>query len=233
MAAEGGKKMQARLVEYAEKFDALQPRERLLLAVMSLVVIVVLANAVLIEPALQQQQNLQREIKTQNDNLLLATAQLEALRVAQQQDPNQSLRARLQQLQQQDKQLQSEIAELQRGVVQPAQMPKLLETILKQQSGLELMALKTLPVEPVGDTPAAASATKTAQAAIYRHAVVIEVRGSYFDLQRYLQALEASPWQFFWQRLEVQTEDYPQVRMKLLVQTFSFDHAWLSFGKTS
>ena len=77
-------------------------------------------------------------------------------------------------------------------------------------------------IKPVVETTARAQ-----DANIYKHGVEITVSGQYEDFLRYLDKLEALPWQLYWGDLYVDGSDYPAVRMRLLVYTLSLDEAWL------
>ncbi len=217
--------------QWQQKFDARQPRERLLLGVMALAIVLFAMNLFVLHP-LQQKHAVQLQaINAQQDRLHQLNTQLAALQSAQKIDPDQELRARLMQLGLQEQELSRRLDAAQSGLVRAEQMPDLLESILRQQGRLDLVSLKTMPVEPVVDAADAAIKDKAALALLYRHAVELEVRGSYFDLVQYLQSLENGKWHFYWRNLDVDTEEYPLLRMRLIVQTYSLDRSWLSFGK--
>jgi len=56
---------------------------------------------------------------------------------------------------------------------------------------------------------------------LYLHAVELQLRGSYFEALRYLQALETLPWQVIWDQLEYQVIQYPQADIRLRINTLS------------
>jgi len=126
---------------------------------------------------------------------------------------------------------------LQRGLVPPERMAKVLEDMLTSSRGLQVVSLRTLPahrVEAAGATPPAKGADKGAKAApqapertIYEHGFEITLQGSYADLHEYLARLEKLPWRMFWARLAVNTDAHPVLRVTLRVQTLSLSKAWL------
>ncbi len=126
---------------------------------------------------------------------------------------------------------------LQRGLVPPERMAKLLEEMLTRSRGLQLVALRTLPAQRFEAPGSAASARPGDKAAkpapgdaertIYQHSVEITLQGSYADLHDYLAQLEKLPSQMFWGRISVNTEQYPRLRVTLTVQTLSLNKAWL------
>jgi MSHA biogenesis protein MshJ len=126
---------------------------------------------------------------------------------------------------------------LQRGLVPPEKMAKLLEEMLTRGGGLQLLSLRTLPVqrfETPGAAPAAKPgekgakpASKEPERAVYQHSVEITLQGSYPDLLEYLTQLEKLSSQMFWGRISMETEQYPRLRVTLTVQTLSLNKTWL------
>jgi MSHA biogenesis protein MshJ len=53
------------------------------------------------------------------------------------------------------------------------------------------------------------------------------LQGSYADLHDYLAGLEELPWQMFWGRISLETEQHPRLRVRLTVHTLSLSKAWL------
>ena len=126
---------------------------------------------------------------------------------------------------------------LQRGLVPPERMAKLLEEMLARSRGLQLVSLRTLPVQrfdapgtapaPKADEKGARTAPKGPERSVYQHGYEIVLQGTYADLHDYLTRLEQMPWQMFWGRISVNTEQYPKLRVMLTVQTLSLNKAWL------
>jgi MSHA biogenesis protein MshJ len=70
-----------------------------------------------------------------------------------------------------------------------------------------------------------ATAPPTAQ--VYKHAVEIVLTGNYLDLLAVLQEMEKLPWQLYWAKASLRTEQYPQSTLTLHVFTLSLDQIWL------
>ena len=56
----------------------------------------------------------------------------------------------------------------------------------------------------------------------------LTVSGSFAQLLRYLEQLEALPTQLYWSELELNAASYPSHTMKIVVYTLSLDPAWLN-----
>lgn len=61
----------------------------------------------------------------------------------------------------------------------------------------------------------------------WRHGLRLAFRGSYLDTLAYLQDLESLGWKFYWERFELNAENYPVVESSLEVFTLSLDEHWL------
>jgi MSHA biogenesis protein MshJ len=53
------------------------------------------------------------------------------------------------------------------------------------------------------------------------------VEGGYLDVLNYLQKVEALPWRFYWQVLELKAAEYPLNRVRIRLNTLSMDKEWL------
>jgi MSHA biogenesis protein MshJ len=123
---------------------------------------------------------------------------------------------------------------LQRGLVPPERMGKLLEEMLARSRGLQLVTLRTLPVQRVdaaamaaGGKPAAKSGAKDPERTVFQHGFELTLQGSYDDVHAYLAQLEKLPWRMFWGRISVNAEHHPRLRVTLTVLTLSLNKAWL------
>jgi len=219
----------------AARFDALLVRERVLVLVGVVVGVALLFDALALQPLEARKKRLERQIAESRNNLKLAETVLAAQVPIT--DPDDVRRSYRNALRQQLADIDQSMQGLQRGLVPPERMAKLLEEMLSRSRGLQLLSLRTLPVQRF-ETPAAAlvgkAGDKTAKPApkdpertVYQHSFEITLQGSYFELHDYLAQLEKLPWQMFWGRISVQTEQYPRLRVTLTVQTLSLNKAWL------
>ena len=218
----------------AARFDALAIRER------ALILFVVVAGAFLYDALVTQplearKKRLTQQIAESRQNIKVAEITLTSQEAVV--DPNTVKRTYRDALRKQLAEIDQHMQGLQRGLVPPEKMAKLLEEMLTRSRGLQLVSLRTLPVqrfETPGAAPAAKPAekggkpaTKDPERAVYQHSVELTLQGSYPDLLEYLGQLEKLSWQMFWGRISVDTERYPRLRVTLTVQTLSLNKAWL------
>lgn len=106
-------------------------------------------------------------------------------------------------------------------LIDPAEMARVLEAVLKQQSKLRLIRVHNLDAEPLLPPDEARTTT------LYRHGLEIEFEGDYFACLEYLEDIEALPWRFYWQILDLDVASYPRNRIRLEVSTLSLDEDWI------
>ncbi|MCP5199305.1 MAG: hypothetical protein H6977_04795 [Gammaproteobacteria bacterium] len=218
--------MKAAWERFAARVDALTTQERVLLASATLLVAVLGWYQFVYEPMLLERQRLHNQIlgwQTQSAATDLQTAQVLE---ASQRDPDAPLRERLAATDAQIAQNESAIRELAGQLVEPQQMAPILRSVLEQVAGLEFVALEGLGAEPLLP-PDAAQAAGDVPINAFRHGFRISFRGSYLDALAYLRALEALPWRFFWDGLDIEVESHPQALIEVVVYTLSLDRSWI------
>jgi MSHA biogenesis protein MshJ len=235
--------MKARLLSLAARFDAISRRERAMVATAIVAGILLLGSTAFVEPALKREKLAAAQILQQRTEAINLRAQSEATR-SRLQDPEKALHASLEQTRSKDAALASEIEKFGNALVPPQQMSALLGEFVTRNRGLRLLAIHSLPPQPLierkatdgvakTDKPAAAEtgqvdkAGAPLQANLYRHGVEIRVEGSYADLNAYLAALERLPQRVLWGRIAVDAERYPQIVMTVTVYTLSLEKSWL------
>jgi MSHA biogenesis protein MshJ len=62
---------------------------------------------------------------------------------------------------------------------------------------------------------------------IYRHALRLELQGSYNDTLDYIERLEQLPWGLAWETLDIHMQRYPKARIILHLYTLSLKEEWL------
>jgi MSHA biogenesis protein MshJ len=220
----------------AARFDVLATRERAMVLAAAVIGTAFIYDSLTTRPLEARMKRLTLQVAESRQNVKLA----ENARRAQETvvDPDSVKRSYRDALRKQLAEIDQSMQGLQRGLVPPEKMAKLLEEMLARSGGLQLVSLRTLPVqrfETPGAAPAAKpnekgvkpAASKEPERAVYQHSVEITLQGSYPELLEYLAQLEKLSWQMFWGRISVDAEQYPRLRVTLTVQTLSLNKAWL------
>lgn len=224
----------------SQRFHALSPRERLMVFAAGVALIIGLAFLGWIDGAMTRQKDLAKanEAKVRDlANLKSRVAELERVLAS---DPNAEGRTRIEALRKQLGTYDSDLKGVQRGLVPPSRMAKVLEDMLARETRVRLVRLHTLPVSGLVDpaVPAATQPGTTAPAPgtapparagslVYKHGLELTVEGNYLDLLEYQARLEKLPWKMFFQKTSIDSKAYPKVYMTLTVYTLSLEEAWL------
>lgn len=225
--------MKAQWRKLAARFDALQSRERVLVAAAVLGGILLIGYSLVIEPALKRSQLAERSASEHRAQLSAIQPQLVALQ-SPERSPDVAARAELDGLKKQLGEIAGRLELMENSLVPPQRMTGLLEDMIGRKSGLRLLSLKTLPVAPVlekkaGVEEAAKPVDKPANpsAGLFKHGVEIRLEGSYQELAAYLERLERAKLKLLWSSVALSADKHPKLVLTLTVYTLSLDRAWL------
>ncbi|MEP4547469.1 MAG: hypothetical protein ABJ000_14925 [Saccharospirillum sp.] len=151
---------------------------------------------------------------TDNQNALLALEQ------ARNNPQLQTLSNQNERLRREVQRLNDRISGITEVLIPPNTMATLLRELLGS-SDLTLVRFGALPAQPLAEDD-------SGEAQLFRHQLDIELTGNFDALTGYLSNIEALPWRLFWDELSVETEQYPQLRIRLKVHTLSDQEAWLN-----
>ncbi len=223
--------------------DELSLRERAMIFAAAAFVLVALINSMLLDPLLAKQKVLSAQVIQQQEKMRELQAAIQSQLQARNDNESSPLRMRSAQLKQQLQELDSYLQNRRNRLVEPDKMADLLKHVLNKNGGLQLVALKTLPISLLIEKPQAASGADQSavtvhandgqkqtgsQKQIFKHGVQISVRGGYLDLLRYVSALEKMPAQIFWGEVSLNVEQYPHSVLTLTLYTLSLDKTWLT-----
>ncbi|WP_421867670.1 hypothetical protein [Motiliproteus sp.] len=220
-----------KLRAWAAKFDALSLRERLLILVTLVVAVALPGFTYLIEPA--QKEQLTLVLKADKLKIELAEAQvdLQLVKAIKTEDPNQALQEEIDRLQRLLAQRGEELKQRTATLVPPDQMIDLLQQILARQPGIRLLEARKEAPQPVNLTAPGSEATSTnnevTQTLLYRHDLALQLEGGFFQIQRFLKALEGAESSLFWDSLDYQVDNYPKATLQLKLYTLSTTKEWL------
>lgn len=219
------------LARAAQWYNQRPIRERALILVTGLVLVVVLVWELGVTPLQQRHQSLENRLQTlaaSRDDLLVQQQMLDAQLSS---DPSRELRNQLSARQQRLERLNQQIADTTGQLIAPKAMVALLRNILAAQERLELQALELQTPTPVfaPDSPEQSSGEQQAspEPLLYAHDVELRIKGSYLDVLNYLERLEAMDERLGWIRMEYSAGDWPSGEAIIRVQTLSLDQAWL------
>jgi len=218
----------------AEKWEALSPRERVLVLLTITIAPLALIYIWLIEPALISIKQIPPKISVLETGIAGQQKVLTLLKGQEVIDPNIAARAELKRLRLELTEKNDDIKRAATNLVSPDQMLLMLKDVLDNGDSVSLLSARSLAVESMqlgqeGDninSPEDA-AKEGPVATIYIHPFEIELEGTFQGVYDYLLRIEQLDGVFFWDSLDYSVEEHPTAKVKIKVHTLSSEAGWL------
>lgn len=195
------------------RIDDMSLRERAMLFASISLVILLVAYAALLDPVLRKQKSLIDRVARDQNQINEIRGQIEQIVRAGDAKGRHPEQVAVEALERQIAELDRSLAARQSGLIAPERLPALLRDILGRSKGVELESLRLLPGVPVK--------AGTGETSLYRHGVELAVKGSYFELLQYLEELEKRSSVLLWGSVELQVDQYPDVRLRVVIHSLS------------
>jgi MSHA biogenesis protein MshJ len=214
-----------RIAALPNRIDELSLRERGILFLILVFLVYMVWDAMLVAPQEKSQKKLLSEISTIRTEI--STMEQQKLEIINRHrvDPNAVELRKLQQLNETGQQIEEQIKEAVKGLIEPQEMARALERVLKGQHQLSFVRIENLGATPLLDIEPTEG--DVSGVGIFKHTMRIELEGSFHHARDYLQALEQLPWRFHWQSVELTMIDYPVARVVITVNTLSLNEGWI------
>jgi MSHA biogenesis protein MshJ len=226
--------MKRRLSQLLARYDALSLRERVIVATLLVLVLVIGWQEIFYSSQSREQKRLRAELGSIQSRTAAQQQQIAVLEAEARRDPNAQIRRRLAELEQQRNRLNAQLQEKMQGLIEPKQMARVLEAVLTRQTDLKLIRVRNLPTRPLlkaeqgkGKKAAGKGPGRKPDVGVYRHGLQIEFEGSYLSTLEYLKALDALPYEFYWDELNLTVDKYPVSRIVITVHTLSLREGWI------
>ncbi len=218
--------MQISLVHIIEQFDALALRLRIMLTLALVVVVFMLFDIFWFSSNNQRIKNVQQKIqknRLQITNLVnMQNEQNQKLLQSRNDKKNKQLASLKMQL----TSVRQQLAEHTLNLVQPEEMADVLKDIILSSNSLKLEKLiKQQTIEL--SKPDKDDQQQKDQLKLYRHSMVIELKGDYRSAFAFLQKLENMEKKVAFDSFEYVVDIYPKATIKLTVSTLSLDKGWV------
>jgi MSHA biogenesis protein MshJ len=214
-----------------EKIGQRSRREQLLLLAALLVVIIAPWYSFVAKPLLVKTHTLRQQIASTEEKNVQLQLQKSEVMVRHQADPDLENRRRLEQLQAEIQQSDFRLQQMTLGLIPPKEMAQVLEKVLQREGRLQLIKLENLPAVALVPVSGQGGGTDESPGVVllraYQHGLRLEFEGSYLEAVAYLQQLEALPYRFIWDELEVEVLTHPTARIVINVHTLSLQKGWI------
>jgi MSHA biogenesis protein MshJ len=179
----------------------------------------------LLEPLLEHSEKLQQNGVSAETQIATLVEQVTQLSDKLKTDPNDAVNARIDLLKREIYNITKQLEAHTKNLVPANKMAGMLESVLTGSKGLTLIELQS--IAPVPILLEQAEEGEEPKAGLYRHGVTLVFEGKYFDIQQYLETLEALPWKFYWKKFDYIVGDYPTAGVELEIYTLSTNQAFI------
>lgn len=222
-----------------EQIDSRILRERVLIF-LTLLAVVFLFWQLLVQSHIDDER---KRLQTESDKLTKEQREVETkiatLTQAMASDPAIPKKKMMSDLQATISEVEARLSGLSQGLISADQLPKVLQEVLARTATINLLQVRTLPAaelrlatavvsaEQTGNKSEVKSGLKQSGTGVYKHGVLIRVSGSYSQLLKLLQEIEALEWKFYWESLNYTVKNYPNAEIEIQVFTLSSDEGLL------
>ena len=206
-------------------YDQRLQRERIILLVCVIIVLLFLANLFVLQPFVKQRNSAKKQVKILTLNLGELENQKTLIMMRKDVDPDKESRVRLDVLEQEIEKLRFQLESSIGHLVSPQEMSGLLKDLLTQQQKLQLISLENLPPEllELNHQKEEGAVLPT----LYRHRLRMEFSGDYLTLLKYLRQLKQLPRSMVWEEVGIESHEYPRATVRLQVYTLSLTEGWI------
>ncbi|GAA5171125.1 type II secretion system protein GspM [Viridibacterium curvum] len=219
--------MKKQWLQLADRFDALQPRERVTVFVGVVAVLLGAFWVMVLDPA-SLRHTQARKAMEQSESIMKALREQElALSQANALSPDAQVQQQLDKLRADNRALRERMTGMSMPIMGPEKMRAMLQDLIAAQKGVTLSSIRSLPTEDLlADT--SASGPAAGGPSLYRQGLEVTVQGDYRALTEYLRKVEDLPWRAQLDGVSLTTVAWPQSTLKIRLYTLSLERPWIS-----
>lgn len=220
--------MKSPLQQIIRRIDALASRERAILLLMIFAIALFVIKLSVFDPQMKQKTDLQARLQQVEKEMAEAQASMNQRMQVLGIDPDAEIKKRIADMKSHLARMDADFGGLQKNLVAPAKIDRLLADILQRNKRLQLISLHSLPVVNLMAIPNSEEKSEQADThSIFKHEVELVLQGNYLDMLAYMRELEAMPERLYWGRSQLQVLEYPKAQLNLNVFTLSLEKKWL------
>lgn len=216
-------RFQQQLDKTIKNIDSRSRSEKLVVLLVLLAGLSMTYLSIAFDPIRAEIASTEGQIASLNNQILGQQSAYASMVAASQQDPNKFANDRLAVIAREQSRLDSEIANLAGDLISPADMTRILTSVLQRQAGLELISFQNKDAIPLRSGVANTSGQVTNDIAgqVFSHGLVIEFQGDFFSTLKYLRFLEEISGSFFWDSISFKQVVWPDALITLEIHTLS------------
>ena len=214
---------------FSGKFNERNIRERIIFTLCALVAVYLLWDLLAFSGVSKQKNLLDARYAMVKQGLTALGMEEQVLSQSIINSPNAKKQREIVQLDARLKEVGQQLADLSVGLISAEKLPSVIRDVLAHRGGVELLGMQALLPErlelvsydDLNDVTGDSNEVDELEVGIFKHRVVFRVRGKYFDIASYLDALEKTGWNFYWSELEYRVDQYPYAIAQLEAYTMS------------
>ncbi|MFT5665767.1 MAG: MSHA biogenesis protein MshJ [Gammaproteobacteria bacterium] len=207
----------------ADKFNELSIRERILFGFTILAVFALSWWHFFAAPMMAQIENFEIYNKQINAGVSSAQQSVDQIKARLEAGVHKEKKEQLSRLKRElvsvEEQLQLKATEL----VDPEEMFQLMTQLIYKESKLKLISLKRRGVKPALEPKDGLENSE----GIYRHVLEVKFSGKYEDILSYLTSMESLDWKLIWEEINISSDEYPVINVKVVISTLSTRKEWV------
>jgi MSHA biogenesis protein MshJ len=209
--------------ENAEKFNVLSIRERLLVGLTILGLIILFWWYFFASPIMS------KIVSIEVDNLKItkvidrAQLSVDKIKARLKAGVHKKSKAKLARLKQELIKTEAQLKLKATELIDPEEMFQMMTRLIYKESKLKLLSLKRRDVKPAIEEREGQENT----VGIYRHVLEVKFSGQYEDIFNYIESLEALEWKLIWEEIEVSNDEYRVVNVTVVISTLSMREEWV------
>ncbi len=235
------RQLQSKFTQLSELLDSRPLTERALIFITTSLAIYMLVFVVLASPLEKADARIQSTIHTKQTEKLILEQELLILTENLRQAPKESKLIRLGELRNELNNTGT-FSELMKDLITPREMVRFVDGVLSSNKDISVVRAKNMPAVQLWPDPTAKPATEPTQKSetqnvstqaidnrftIYRHGMLLEVKGRYREVIMFFSTLEQLPWKILWGDVSLTTDDDSDSVATLMIYTLSPEKAWM------
>lgn len=203
--------------------------ERGLILLTVIVMVVMLFFTSLVEPILKERKTVNRRYASSEVELRRLNQRLQAVVQGIAVDPLRPLKMEREELKKHLAMIDDALRQLTQNLVPAEEMRHLLEEMLEQEPGLEVLHLQNVDGVALSSMGEGEEAEQLKQYAmsLYSHGMVVLLKGDYYSTTSFLRNLETSDYSLIWDSIEYQVTGYPDAEVTIVIRTLSNHEDWI------
>lgn len=207
----------------SEKHAALAMREKVLVLVTAVILILFLSFNFVIEPLYKEYSQLKKQGETTKQSISAIEIEVANIEAKLNDDPLKKLQEELRLLEVAHEEQVKRLESFRLSLVGSDEMSGLVKALVNENKHLSVLSLRSLAPEPI----LYKDNDSTKQPLLYRHAMNIKLKGRYFALLKFMQNIEAKKKSVLWSDINYRVEKYPEAVISFEIYTISTDKEFI------